>query len=65
MLSIQDCAIEKRILVALERKQYRDTLEKTHPKESCPTIELHEKTITYSVDCKIIVGIEKSMCTRS
>lgn len=40
-------------------------IEKTDPKESCTTIELHEKSITYSVDCKIIVGIEKSMCTRS
>lgn len=40
-------------------------IEKTDPKESCPTIDLHEKSITDSVDCKIIVGIEKSMCTRS
>lgn len=40
-------------------------IEKMDPKESCTTIELHEKSITYSVDCKIIVGIEKSMCARS
>ena len=39
-------------------------IEKTDPKEPCPMIDLN-KSVTYSVDCKIIVGIEKSMCTRS
>ena len=65
MLSIQECATEKIILVAREKKKYRNTLEQMDPKELCPKIELHEETITYRVDFKIIVGIEKSMCTRS